>query len=119
MKHHQILNPLSRRKIRRRIRVRRRRRSNYIYYIISIGTSLDLYLLRHGDVGKGVFSGGTNDLALTESAKKEIATVARSIKALNLQISAIFTSPLKRTIQTAGIIAKILDRKDRISVCDI
>jgi hypothetical protein len=70
MKHYQILNPLSRRKIRRRIRVRR---SKDIYYIISIGTSLDLYLLRHGDVGKGVLFGGTSDMALTESAKKEIA----------------------------------------------
>ena len=78
---------------------------------------MDLYLLRHGDVGKGVLSGGTSDMVLTESAKKEIATVARSIKALNLRISAILTSPLQRAIQTARILSKTLGIEDRISVC--
>jgi phosphohistidine phosphatase len=79
--------------------------------------SLDLYLLRHGDVGKSLVSGGTTEMDLTESAKKEIAIVARSIKALNLQITAILTSPLKRATQTAKILAKTLGMENNTSVC--
>ncbi len=78
---------------------------------------MDLYLLRHGDVGKNIVSGGTGDMALTESARKEIAIVARSIKTLNFQITAILTSPLKRAVQTARILAKVLGMENRISVC--
>ena len=79
--------------------------------------SLDLYLLRHGDPGKSLVSGGTSDMALTESAKKEIAIVARSIKTLNLQIIAILTSPLKHATQTAKILSKALGMESKISVC--
>ena len=79
--------------------------------------SLDLYLLRHGDAGKSIVSGGTSDMALTESAKKEIALVANSIKALNFQITAILTSPLKRATQTAKILSKTLCLENGISVC--
>jgi phosphohistidine phosphatase len=56
-------------------------------------------------------------MPITESAKKEIAMVARSIKALNFQVTAILTSPLKRAIQTARILSKTLGIEDRISVC--
>ncbi len=79
---------------------------------------MDLYLLRHGEVGHSIISGGTSDLALTESAKKEIAIVAGSIKALNFQITAILTSPLKRATQTAKILSKTLGIENRISVCN-
>jgi phosphohistidine phosphatase len=78
---------------------------------------LELYLLRHGDVGKGIVSGGTSDMPITESAKKEIVIVARFIKELNLQITAILTSPLKRATKTAKILSKTLGMEDRISVC--
>lgn len=78
---------------------------------------MDLYLLRHGDAGKGVISGGVSDAALTESGKKEIAIIARSLKALNLRISAILTSPLKRAVQTAKILAKGLGIENKILVC--
>ena len=78
---------------------------------------LDLYLIRHGDAGKGIISGGFSDAALTESGKKEIAIIARSLKGLNLRICAILTSPLKRAVQTAKILAKGLGIKSKISVC--
>jgi phosphohistidine phosphatase len=66
----------------------------------------------------GIRLGDASDMSLTECAKKEIAIVARSIKALHLQINKILTSPLKRAIQTARIIAKILDIEGRVSVCN-
>jgi phosphohistidine phosphatase len=78
---------------------------------------LDLYLLRHGDAGKGAISGGITDAALTQSGKKEIAIIAGSLKALNLRISAILTSPLKRAVQTAKILARVLGIENKISVC--
>lgn len=79
---------------------------------------MDLYLLRHGDAAKGVLPAGTGDNSLTESAKKEIATVARSIKTLDPQISVVLTSPLRHAVQTSRIFAKILGMKDGISVCN-
>ena len=80
---------------------------------------LDLYLLRHGDAGKrmAVAAGGnTGDVPLTTVGREEIAIIARSVKALNLRFSAIVTSPLKRAVQTAKIIAKVLAIENRISV---
>jgi len=80
---------------------------------------LDLYLLRHGDSGKrmAVAAGvNTGDVPLTIVGREEIAIIARSVKALNLRISAIVTSPLKRAVQTAKIIAKVLAIENRISI---
>jgi phosphohistidine phosphatase len=80
---------------------------------------LDLYLLRHGDSGKGIAvaaGGNTGDVPLTIVGREEIALIARSVKALNLRFSAIVTSPLKRAVQTAKIIAKVLAIEDRISI---
>jgi phosphohistidine phosphatase len=82
---------------------------------------LDLYLLRHGDAGKrmAVAAGGnTGDVPLTIVGREEIAIIASSVKALNLRFSAIVTSPLKRAVQTAKIIAKVLAIENRISVWD-
>jgi phosphohistidine phosphatase len=80
---------------------------------------LDLYLLRHGDAGKrmAVAAGGnTGDVPLTIVGREEIAIIARSIKDLNLKFSAIVTSPLKRAVQTAKIIAKVLAMEKGISI---
>jgi phosphohistidine phosphatase len=84
-----------------------------------VSFDLDLYLLRHGDAGKrmAVAAGGnTGDVPLTIVGREEIAIIARSVKALNLRFSAIVTSPLKRAVQTAKIIAKVLAIENRISV---
>jgi len=80
---------------------------------------LDLYLLRHGDSGKrmAVAAGGnTGDVPLTIVGREEIAIIARSTKDLNLKFSAIVTSPLKRAVQTAKIIAKVLAMEKGISI---
>jgi phosphohistidine phosphatase len=80
---------------------------------------LDLYLLRHGDAGKGMAvaaGGNSGDVPLTIVGREEIAIIARSVKDLNLKFSAIVTSPLKRAVQTAKIIAKVLAMEKRISI---
>ncbi len=80
---------------------------------------MDLYLLRHGDAGKGMAvaaGGNSGDVPLTIVGREEIAIIARSVKDLNLKFSAIITSPLKRAVQTAKIIAKVLAMEKRISI---
>ena len=80
---------------------------------------MDLYLLRHGDAGKRMaVAAGRNsgDVPLTIVGREEIAIIARSVKDLNLKFSAIVTSPLKRAVQTAKIIAKVLAMEKRISI---
>jgi phosphohistidine phosphatase len=79
---------------------------------------LGLYLLRHGEAGKGMAGAGGNsgDVLLTIVGREEIAIIARSVKDLNLKISAIVTSPLKSAVQTAKIIAKVLAMEKRISI---
>ena len=80
---------------------------------------MELYLLRHGDAGRSMaISAGqdSGDLPLTIAGREEIALVARSVRMLNLKISAIVTSPLKRAVQTAKIIARVLAIEKRISI---
>jgi len=80
---------------------------------------LELYLLRHGDAGRSTaIAAGqdSGDLPLTIAGREEIALVARSVRMLNLKISAIVTSPLKRAVQTAKIIARVLAIEKRISI---
>lgn len=60
-----------------------------------------------------------SDPSLTVSGKQEIVMIARSIKALKLKFDAIITSPLKRAIQTANIVAKVLGihkEKNKITI---
>jgi phosphohistidine phosphatase len=80
---------------------------------------LDLYLLRHDDAGKitSVTGGGNSgDVPLTILGREEVAIIARSVKDLNLKFDAIVTSPLKRAVQTAKIIARVLAIEKRISI---
>jgi phosphohistidine phosphatase len=81
--------------------------------------NLDLFLLRHGDAGKIMAATGgrnTGDVPLTTVGREEIAVISRSVKALNVRFSAIATSPLKRAVQTAKIIAEVLAMEKKISV---
>ena len=79
---------------------------------------VDLYLLRHGDAGKRttVVSGrNTDDVPLTTVGREEIAIIAKCVKTLNVRFSAIVSSPLKRAVQTARIIAQVLSM-EKLSV---
>ena len=61
------------------------------------------YFVRHGEIAsnnKKVYSGRSNE-ALTEVGKRQVKDAAICLSESN--IDAIFTSPLKRTVQTAEI----------------
>ena len=80
---------------------------------------MDLYLLRHGDAGKRIAVAAgkeSGDVSLTIAGREEIALIARSVKDLKLKFTAIVTSPLKRAVQTAKIIARVLAIEKRISI---
>ena len=75
-----------------------------------------IYLLRHGQSVwnfENKFTGWT-DVDLNENGKKEAFNVAQIVKDLNIEI--IFTSDLKRTIQTANIITNEISNTNKIIV---
>lgn len=68
-----------------------------------------IYFVRHGESEanqKGVFAGQKEDSVLTEKGREQAHATAQEIKKENLKIDKIISSPLKRTKETAEIIAK-------------
>jgi phosphohistidine phosphatase len=72
-------------------------------------TRIDLFILRHGEAGNRMtVAEEDSERPLTQEGRIEMQKIAKSLKAAGLQISQIYTSPLKRAQETAGITAKIL-----------
>lgn len=72
---------------------------------------MDLIIVRHGEAGKRIpVTSRDAERTLTVSGKEEVKEVAESIAELKLNIDVIATSPLKRSLETAQIIAKELGR---------
>ncbi len=68
-----------------------------------------IYFVRHGESEanlKGVFAGQRDDSVLTEKGKEQAKATAQAIKAEIPNVVRIFCSPLKRTLETANIIAQ-------------
>jgi phosphohistidine phosphatase len=73
---------------------------------------MDLYVLRHGEAGKRLPAGAKDsDRALTVTGVGEMEQVAYGLSKLGTKIDLIATSPLKRSLQTAQIVAKTLNIK--------
>ena len=73
--------------------------------------TLTLRFLRHGATVAnllGLRCGGDLDLALVEAGREQAAEAARRIAALHPPVRLIVTSDLKRTRETAEIIARVL-----------
>jgi phosphohistidine phosphatase len=79
---------------------------------------MDLFILRHGKAGKA--TGGPDDTgrALTREGKDGISQVAKWMKGKKFRFDIIATSPLKRSRQTATIVASVLGQEDRLAVWD-
>jgi phosphohistidine phosphatase SixA len=72
---------------------------------------MDLFILRHGEVGKRVAAGNKDfDRPLTVTCQKEIADIAKSLKDLGIKFDFILSSSLD---QTAAIVSKHLRMKRR------
>lgn len=74
------------------------------------------YFLRHGiAVEPGEWKGRDFDRPLTDKGVERMEREARGIETLELELDAIFTSPLLRARQTAEIVAERLRMRDRLA----
>jgi phosphohistidine phosphatase len=80
---------------------------------------MDLFIMRHGEAGKKL-SSDTKDYnrSLTVEGKKEVTEIAKSLKYLGIKFNFIITSPLKRTYQTASLVAMAFDSQNKIEQWD-
>ncbi len=73
---------------------------------------MELYILRHGEAGKSLSSGGRDsERALTVSGKEEILEIAGALAKLDVKFDFVATSPLKRAVQTAEVVTNELKVK--------
>ncbi|MGI0028513.1 MAG: phosphohistidine phosphatase SixA [Nitrososphaera sp.] len=73
---------------------------------------MELFVLRHGEAGKRLLPGGKDsERPLTMAGKEEIAEIAKALFRLDVNFDFVATSPLKRSLQTAEIVAKQLKVK--------
>jgi phosphohistidine phosphatase len=77
--------------------------------------SLTLYFLRHGQAGSRTeWQGDDSARPLTTDGKRRMQREAVAIRSLGVSPDVIVSSPLVRAQQTAEIVAKGLDRLDRL-----
>lgn len=67
-----------------------------------------LYFVRHGDATWDAWTGPDEERPLTKKGRKQLASVAASLQALNVRPARILTSPLPRAAETAQILADVL-----------
>jgi phosphohistidine phosphatase len=73
---------------------------------------LDLYLLRHGEAGNRVpIAARDNERALTAAGRNEIEDVGEAMADMKYEFDVVASSPLKRALDTAGIVNKELKRR--------
>lgn len=65
-----------------------------------------LYIMRHGIAEEESASGNDADRRLTERGRRRTAQVARGLARIGVAPELIFTSPYRRTVETAQIIAR-------------
>jgi probable phosphoglycerate mutase len=67
-----------------------------------------IYFIRHGESEanvKGLFAGSQDNSPLTEKGRRQALETANHVKSLGILIDQIVSSPLKRTMDTAVIVA--------------
>jgi len=80
---------------------------------------MDLYILRHAEAGKRLPAQARDaERSLTAEGKEELEDIARSLARLKLMPDHIVTSPLKRSRETATIVAKALKGRDKVEIWD-
>jgi phosphohistidine phosphatase len=81
---------------------------------------MELYILRHAEAVdlNEVESGLDADRCLTSDGKIKLRLYAKSMKCLGINLDLIYSSPYKRAMETADIIADVLGYKKNIEKCD-
>lgn len=80
---------------------------------------MDLFILRHAEAGKSIPAQARDaDRPITAEGKEELEDVARAISRLKIAPDRIVTSPLRRSRETAVVVAKTLKLRDKVEVWD-
>ena len=80
---------------------------------------MDLFILHHGEAGKRLSSEGSDfGRPLTVTGKREVTDIAKSLKELGVQFNFIITSPLKRSHQTASLVAMTFNSENNMENWD-
>jgi phosphohistidine phosphatase len=80
---------------------------------------MDIYLFRHAEAGKRIPARARDiERSLTVEGKEELEDVARSLARLKIKPDHIVSSPLKRTRETADIVAKALKQRGKVEIWD-
>jgi phosphohistidine phosphatase len=77
---------------------------------------MDIFVLRHGKAGQSSDNPDDSKRTLTADGKDEIRKIGKWMRQKKLKFEVIATSPLTRAYETAEIIARSLDKKDRLTV---
>ncbi len=81
--------------------------------------TLNLFLLRHGEAGtRTPVPAKDAERSLTVAGRKELEQIAGSIAVMGIKFDKIAASPLKRTYETATIVAKTLKSLDHLEEWD-
>ncbi|HEX4610503.1 MAG TPA: histidine phosphatase family protein [Urbifossiella sp.] len=81
---------------------------------------MDLYLIRHADAGdRRQWEGDDADRPLTELGRTQSRTLGAAFKARGITVDAILTSPLTRTVQTAGEFHEALGSGPTPTACEL
>lgn len=80
---------------------------------------MDLFILRHAEAGKRLpAQARDSERSLTAQGKEELEDVARALSRMKLRPDHIITSPLKRSRETASIVAKALKERGKVEIWD-
>lgn len=80
---------------------------------------MELFILRHAEAGKSIQVRSRDaERSLTAEGKEELEAVARALSKLRMKPDHIVSSPLKRSLETAEVVAKALRARGRLEVWD-
>lgn len=80
---------------------------------------MDLFIFRHAEAGNRLPARARDaERSLTAEGKEELEDVARSLSRLKLRPDHIISSPLKRSRETANIVAKALKNRGKVELWD-
>ena len=81
---------------------------------------MDVYLIRHADAGdRRQWDGDDAERPLTELGRTQARALGAAFQARDIALDAILTSPLTRTVQTAGEFHETLGGGPEPTACDL
>lgn len=79
---------------------------------------MELYFIRHGRADRSAWNGGDYERPLTSDGKTRMEKQVRRLVEIGFDLDRLVSSPLTRAVQTAEIIADVLEIKDRLVIDD-